>query len=620
MILLTNCSVFFGQNVPQGINYQGVANDASGFTLVNQTIGIKISLYAGSASGILEWEETHTVTTNQFGLFTVIIGQGTNTTAGSIPSFSLIDWGAASHYLKVSMDITGGSSYTDMDNSQLLSVPYALYSARSGGVQGPVTLNDLSDVDTSGASVGKVLRWNGSLWMPAIENDSVAYAVSSGSSVYSDSAATALNSVSSTYSDTASYALNCANITNDWHLAGNTGIIASNFIGTTNAENFIIKTNNLERLRITTLGKVGIGTISPSASLHLVGNDGFISQGTFGSGIIPATGTGTRLMWYPKKAAFRVGYVASTQWDDINIGNYSFASGISSQAKGIGAVAMGQLCSAGDSCGVAMGFQTNASGKYAVAMGNVTIASGNCAVALGRGGIASGIAAQAIGYHVTASGNYSTAFGNYCVASGANSVAMGFTANTNNMSGSFVFADNSDLAATTYATAPNQFMVKASGGTIFYSNSTLTSGVSLAAGGGAWLTVSDKNKKEHFKKMDGEVVLKEISKMEISSWNYKTQKADIRHLGPMAQDFYKAFKLGESDTTITTTDIDGINMLAIQALSRRTAELNEKAKEVAQLKKQVDELLQQKYLLEKRLLLIEDKMNINNTASIKTSK
>lgn len=636
LIILANSTN--AQSVAQGINYQAIAEDATGNPVTNQSIGIKISIYSGSSTGILVWEETHSATTNQFGLFSLVIGQGFNTGNGAAANFSSINWGSANHYLKVSMDITGGASYIDMDNSQLLSVPYALYSLKSGATTNPISINNLLDADTTGTSIGKTLKWDGNLWKPAKDNnsdtalyaytaktaqnadtamyattatiDTALFAYKSDTSNYSNTSNLAKNANSSMYSDTAYYALNCANNnTNDWHLTGNIGIVApTNFIGTTNASDLVIKTNNIERLRMTSAGKLGMGTTTPTASIHFVGNDGLISEGTFGSGTAQSPGFGTRMMWYPKKAAFRAGYINAAQWDDANIGNYSYASGYSTTAKGIGAVAMGQSCSAGDSCSVAMGYMSNASGKYAVAMGNSPVASGYAGVALGRGTTASGYASSSIGYHAIASGDMSTAFGYYTTASGNNSVAMGYRSNTNNMTGSFVFADNSSTNVQTYATAPNQFMVKASGGTIFYSNSALTSGVSLAAGGGAWLTVSDKKRKEHFNKMDGETVLKKIAELEITSWNYKTQASSIRHLGPMAQDLYEAFQLGESDSTITTTDIDGINMLAIQALEKRTVELNKKTEELEQLKKQVSLLANEKALLEKRLLFIERKL------------
>lgn len=609
LLQLFNVTETAAQQVPQGINYQGIAKDAAGMVIANRTIGIRISIYSGSATGTLQWEETHVVPCNEFGLFTLVIGKGTSTGQGAASGFATIPWGSSNHWLKVGMDASGGSNYTDVDNTQLLSVPYALYSAESGKVNGALSLNELTDVDTTGAFNGAVLKWNGSSWKPSRETDSVLFAYQSQNAVLSDSAKNAVQAGHAEYSDTATYALNCTNPSaNDWHINGNAGIIAaSHFIGTTNTADLVLKTNNTERMRLTSTGKIGVGISNPGASFQVAGDDGFISEGTYGSGTAQNLGAGNRLMWYSKRAAFRVGYVLGTNWDDGKIGNYSFASGYNTVATGFASVAMGQTSLATDSCAVALGSAAVASGKYAVAMGNSCGASGFCSVALGRGGNATGIGSQAIGYHVLASGAYSTAFGNYTVASGDNSVAMGFYSSTNNMAGSFVFADNTTTSLTT-ATAPNQFMVKASGGTIFYTNAALTSGVSLAAGGGAWSTVSDKRRKEHFKKADGEFILSQIAEMDISSWNYKTQDAGIRHLGPTAQDFYKAFQLGESDTTITTTDMDGINMAAIQALAKRTQELNEKTTELEKLKIQVEALLQEKTVLEKRLSVIEDKL------------
>ena len=88
---------------------------------------------------------------------------------------------------------------------------------------------------------------------------------------------------------------------------------------------------------------------------------------------------------------------------------------------------------------------------------------------------------------------------------------------------------------------------------------------------------SDRNKKENFLDVDGEAVLHEIRTFTLQSWNYKHDEAKIRHYGPVSQDFYRAFgedKLGTigSDTTLCGSDVVGINMIAIQALEKRTAE------------------------------------------------
>ncbi len=112
---------------PQGFTYQGVATDNNGFELQNQTISIQASILSSSATGTVVWQETHTTSTDTFGLFNVVIGEGTSTSGGSSATFQEIDWGAASHFMKVEIDVNGGSNYVHVGTSQMMSVPYALY-------------------------------------------------------------------------------------------------------------------------------------------------------------------------------------------------------------------------------------------------------------------------------------------------------------------------------------------------------------------------------------------------------------------------------------------------------------------------------------------------------------
>ena len=125
-VSLLFCAITFAQNVPQGINYQAVARDASGAELSNQAISVQLSVLAGT-TGSVSWQETHSVTTNDFGLFSVVIGQGTSTGSGSSATFDVVDWGSASHYIKVELD--AGSGLVDMGTTELMSTPYALATA-----------------------------------------------------------------------------------------------------------------------------------------------------------------------------------------------------------------------------------------------------------------------------------------------------------------------------------------------------------------------------------------------------------------------------------------------------------------------------------------------------------
>ncbi len=599
------CNSGIAQSVPQGITYQGLARSSSGTVLTNQAISVKMGIYAPSVAGTLEWEEIHSVTTNTLGLFYFVIGQGTTTGAGTISPFSSINWGAASHFIKIAMDETGGSSYAIIDTVQFWSVPYAMYSSSAGSLNQPLSLNQLSDVDTIGVANGYVLKWNGSLWLPAPDNDS-------------DTASFSYNAGYSPISDTATYALNTGSSFTYWNLVGNSGTSAgTNFIGTTDNTDVVFKTNNLERMRITAAGKIGVGIAAPTASFHIVGNDGFLAEGTFGSGIVAPSGAGTRMLWYPQKAAFRVGNVTSNQWDDFNIGSYSFAANGNTTASGAYSTAFGYNSIASGQYSMVAGQASIASGITSIAFGSTCTASGAYSVAMSRGAAASDTGAVAIGYHTTASGKYSLAFGYQSRASGNYSTAFGYYASTNGKTGSFVYADESSTSLTN-ASADNQFMVRASGGVIFYSNTALTAGVTLPAGGGSWASVSDKNKKEHFKTEDANNILDKLVQMDITSWNYKTQSSAIRHIGPMAQDFYAAFNFGESDTTLTTIDVDGVSLIAIQALAKKTMELKEKADEVELLTKKVTLLLSEKATLEKRLTIIE-KTILGNSNTLTSS-
>ncbi len=133
--------------------------------------------------------------------------------------------------------------------------------------------------------------------------------------------------------------------------------------------------------------------------------------------------------------------------------------------------------------------------------------------------------------------------------------------------------------------------VKTTGGTVFYSDEAQTSGVQLAAGGGSWTSLSDRNAKENLETVDAQSVLDKVVALPLSTWNYKSQDSVIRHIGPMAQDFKATFGVGESDTGITSIDADGVALAAIQGLNQKLEAKNAALeKEVAELKALVQTL------------------------------
>lgn len=121
--------------------------------------------------------------------------------------------------------------------------------------------------------------------------------------------------------------------------------------------------------------------------------------------------------------------------------------------------------------------------------------------------------------------------------------------------------------------------------------------------GGAWTNSSDRNLKENFASINNFQLLTKINGMAIETWNYKSEGKAVRHLGPVAQDFYSAFGLGRDDKHISTVDEGGVALAAVQELYRmvvkRDAEVasltqsnSEKAAQIENLKAEVNQLQQ----------------------------
>lgn len=189
---------------------------------------------------------------------------------------------------------------------------------------------------------------------------------------------------------------------------------------------------------VMTAQHVGIGTTSPLARLHIV-DSSVLFTGSFtfpsGEGNPPVSGQGTRMMWYPQKAAFRTGYTQNTNWDKDSIGFYSFATGFSTKAKGNQSFAAGIYSSATGSASFAMGSNNLAAGQSSMAQGNSSqalgynsIALGNSALATGTGAVAIGTAVTAAGQNAFATGYYSEAPGSYAFSAGRENVATGYSA------------------------------------------------------------------------------------------------------------------------------------------------------------------------------------------------
>lgn len=172
--------------------------------------------------------------------------------------------------------------------------------------------------------------------------------------------------------------------------------------------------------------------------------------------------------------------------------------------------------------------------------------------------------------------------GNGNTASGVNSFAAGTQAKATH-NGSFVWSDgayadfNSDIQ--------DQFLVRSSGGIYFYTNNGKTHGTFYTAASNGWENVSDRNLKENFASIDSLDILAKLVEMPVQTWTWKNEKETVRHLGPVAQDFFSAFNLGVDNRHISTMDANGIALAAIQGLNRKLEEkLREKTAEIQVLK------------------------------------
>ncbi len=165
-------------------NYQGIARNANGIALAGQNLSIRISIIDESASGATLYQETHNVTTNEYGLYNISIGGGSVVSG----TFSGISWGSADKYVNVGIDPNGGSSYIDMGTQKLQSVPYAMYALNNQpGPKGDVgpkgdkgdpgtgvtilgSLNNPSELPNSGNPGdsylinGDLYVWTGTTW------------------------------------------------------------------------------------------------------------------------------------------------------------------------------------------------------------------------------------------------------------------------------------------------------------------------------------------------------------------------------------------------------------------------------------------------------------------------
>lgn len=260
----------YGQ-APQAIPYQAIARNNSGSTIANQNIALRLSIHDITATGTVVYQETQTATTNALGLFTLHIGQGTSV----IGTLAAINWANAAKFIQVELDPAGGTSYSDMGTTQLMSVPYALHAGTA--VE--------TDPKVGALTSNKVPKWNGI----ELENGAI---TDNGTSVD-------VNVASFNYLNVYSYGggLRVANGDREAVITNNGGPTYDTRLSLTNPKGSISLTSpqfygndtsslsttgdlwlkndvtGITNLAIKKNGNVGIGTTNPNAALHVQANN-----------------------------------------------------------------------------------------------------------------------------------------------------------------------------------------------------------------------------------------------------------------------------------------------------------------------------------------------------------
>ena len=378
-------------------------------------------------------------------------------------------------------------------------------------------------------------------------------------------------------------------LSNAWKTTGNTAS-SGDFLGTLNPVPLEFRANNIRALRIM---PAAVSTDGP----NLVG--GYVNN-TVGSGVSGATIAGGGMDKFEHKVTANFGTVG---------GGSHNAAGQEAVVAGGSENVSGALQSA-----VGGGHNNNAGANYATIAGG----SGN-AVSMAGGSVLGGIGNQVMdpkGANSTilgGSNNLVSGSVAATVAGGANnrangdySFAAGHLARADHP-GSFVWGDSSGQVTT--SANSNQFIVRAVGGLWFgvggapsvpagrYLN-TSTGG--YLSSGGVWTDSSDRNAKKSFAAVNGQEVLARVAQLPISTWTYRAEDDSVKHLGPVAQDFYDAFALGQDNLHIAALDSAGVALAAIQGLNEKCEETaKDKDSQIAALRKKSDALEERVAELEK---------------------
>ncbi len=617
-LILTTLALVLAVNAfaqSSSFNYQGRLNDQG--SAASGTYQLQVKLYDAAAGGSqVGATQTDIPVTVANGVFSVDLNFGAAAFSG------------ADRYLEVSIRKTAGDPYTTLTPRQKInSTPYATRAAAASsadnfsgnlsgdvaGQQGATVINNVGGQSAANVASGAQAANNAtSANTPnSIMKRDATGKVTVGSVSFGDG--TTLSSANVSAVVTGNSVVNAINdpatsvkISEDR--------LANNYLKfVPGAEQLSVGDANgtapMINLRGGSTCCSGPGGHTP-AWFKVFQNGSFVATGNLGIGVSPMQGKGYRTSWDSYKGAFRSGY-ADNEWDDANVGFFSWAGGSNSTAIGLYALAFGDTNSAESTSSIVFGSGNQVKGAAGFSAGAGNRVCDTYGVALGNNAKSGGplingkcdpdsfnlrgLAAVAIGYNVTADQDHTTAMGKF--------------ASNNGFQGTFIWSDGSATASadTFRNTANNEFAARATGGFRFRTNLTGTTGCNLPAGSGVFNCTSSKFTKENF--LSEGNVLSKLRKINVTSWNYISEGNQVRHLGPMAEDFYDQFKLGTGNTSIGVQDLAGVSIAAVKELDEQ---LQQKNAEIERLQNEVKQLRSSQSELEKRLQTIEQALNREN--------
>jgi hypothetical protein len=477
--LLSPCTA----QVPQGFNYQAIARDGSGTILANLALPVKIDIQTSLTGGTLIYEELFaSVTSNSFGLISLVVGTGTQT-GGSAASFSAIDWKAQTLYLKTIIQYPG-TTWTTMGTSQLWGVPYSLVAQN---VAGPLTKLGITGTTTDMEEALFEVKNQAGNTVFAVYNEGIRAYVGNGNAKgakggfsvggYDATKGTTIYDLLTLNTDSARIYVdskpNLKGARGGFSVGGydmtKGGVPVQNYLDVSNdSVRIYIDSNPL------TKGKRG-GFAVGGYDMTKGTNDNYLNVNTDATGIVNPV---NRILWYPIKNAFLAGNIRIGTPDSVGVN--SFAIGYQSKSRGMYSQAMGYKAIANGDYSTAIGKNAVASSINSFAFGDSAQAVQDESYAIGRGALAEGYRSFAIGSAgVDFNGNstgVAYAQGLYSVVVGQGSQALGY--------GSFAFG-LADTARGDFSTAIG-YLTRANGNfaTSFGKYSSATGDFSTAMGCG----------------------------------------------------------------------------------------------------------------------------------------